>query len=556
MSELVTEMIVPGTYIEVRAEGLLSVGAISTGNVGVIGTAEKGDDGIAVLSSLEESRARFGEAGLWDQSAGAPNVHLVRALRYLFENGARTVYARRVRGASALPAEYTFLNEANAAALTLRAKTPGGWANRLQVRIDPVEESELVSNEQVARTNGTFHLSAEEIVAPSAGQASVGSVKVLDQGLMRRYQIQQTVASPQVVQLNPADRTLTFATAPASSAAIRADYWVPGTKLRRVTLRFGSVQEVYTVPSLAYLAERLSDEQNPSKLVDVVGTVGAGLPRSTGGLFESLANGENGSATLTDYRDALDALVEQNIQILLVVGLPFSSIKDAILGHVERTENLGRERIAVVGADSGDPTRVLENANNVADKRVVLVAPGIRERHPDTGALLDLPPFYAAAAVAGQLSSLSPHSSPTNKTLRGIAELGTDYNDGQLKAFVQNRVLALQRKRGVRVVRGVTTDDAAFQQISVRRIVDYAKEGTRQACNQYIGRLNNSRVRENLRVTLDGFLADLLQREFLTRYRLTVTADRPMEIRGEVLVTMDLMPTFSIDYVRVVMNLS
>ena len=29
-----------------------------------------------------------------------------------------------------------------------------------------------------------------------------------------------------------------------------------------------------------------------------------------------------------------------------------------------------------------------------------------------------------------------------------------------------------------------------------------------------------------------------------------------MEIRGEVLVTMDLMPTFSIDVVRVIMNLS
>ena len=38
--------------------------------------------------------------------------------------------------------------------------------------------------------------------------------------------------------------------------------------------------------------------------------------------------------------------------------------------------------------------------------------------------------------------------------------------------------------------------------------------------------------------------------------RSAVTADRAMEIRGEVLVTMDLKPTFSIDYIRVVMNLS
>jgi hypothetical protein len=169
---------------------------------------------------------------------------------------------------------------------------------------------------------------------------------------------------------------------------------------------------------------------------------------------------------------------------------------------------------------------------------------------------LTLPPYYAAAAVVGKLSSLSPHVSITNKTLGGIDALDADYNYGELKSLVQGRVLTLQRRRGVRVVRGITTDDGAFQQISIRRIVDYTKEGTRQRCNQFIGLLNNRRVRGNLRTTLDGFLADLKLREFLTDYKLTVDATREQEIRGEVLVTMDLMPTFSIDYIRVIMNLS
>lgn len=131
-----------------------------------------------------------------------------------------------------------------------------------------------------------------------------------------------------------------------------------------------------------------------------------------------------------------------------------------------------------------------------------------------------------------------------------------DYNYGQLKALVQNCVLVLQKKRGIRVVKGITTHDEAFKQITLRRIVDYVKEGTRLGANQYIGKLNNRRVRENLRTTLDSFLADLIIREFLTGYELTVFADRAMEIRGEVLVTMDLNPTFSIDVIRVIMNLS
>ena len=65
MSEAIVEMIVPGTYIEVRAEGLLSVGGIATGNVGVIGTAEMGSADIQTLSSFEEGRVRFGEPGPW-----------------------------------------------------------------------------------------------------------------------------------------------------------------------------------------------------------------------------------------------------------------------------------------------------------------------------------------------------------------------------------------------------------------------------------------------------------------------------------------------------------
>ncbi len=555
MSETITEMILPGTYIEVRAEGLLAGGLIATGNVGIVGTAEMGDADIAILTSFQEARARFGDATAWDPQGGhEDNVHLVRASRYLFDNGASTVYAQRVFDPdSAKKATLTLANDGGSPGLTLRARTPGSWGNRLEVRVEPAEQDELVPDELAGRTNGSWELSAAAIEPPT--RPSVGSARVEDQGLVKKYLLQTSAATAEAVQVNPADRVLTFATPPSTAAQISASYWVPKASLRQVTLRFGNVQEVYTVPSFRYLAQRLADEAAPSRLVEVEGDPQTGLPAATSG-FVPFIGGENGSASLDGFRAALDNLIEQNVQLLLVVGQPFSSIKSAVLGHLERTENLGRERIAVLGADSSDVAKAVENVGDVADKRLVLVAPGVRELDPRTEQLVTLPPYYAAAAVTGKLAALSPHVSLTNKTLGGIDSLAAEFNDGELKALVQGRVLTLQRKRGVRVVRGVTTDDAAFQQISIRRIVDYVKEGTRQRCNQYIGRLNNTRVRGNLRTTLDGFLADLKIREFLTNYRITVEADRQMEIRGEVLVTMDVMPTFSIDYIRVIMNLS
>jgi hypothetical protein len=123
------------------------------------------------------------------------------------------------------------------------------------------------------------------------------------------------------------------------------------------------------------------------------------------------------------------------------------------------------------------------------------------------------------------------------------------------KSLLQARVLVVKKDLGFRVVKGISTDDGAFKQISVRRIVDYAKAGVRIGSNPYIGRLNNSRIRAALKATLDGFLSSMILDEMLVAYTLDVSANRRQEIDGQAIVTMTLQPTFSIDFVKVIMNL-
>lgn len=551
MAEVITETILPGTYIEVRPEGLLTIGAIPTGNIGIIGTAEKGSKNIEILSNFEESKAKFGEIGEWDPKDTANNLALVRSLKLAFDNGAGTVYAKRIYDEkSAKTAAYQM---SDVSVLKLSAKTPGTWGNRIQIKIEEPDGKDPVSDELVTKANGSYTLSAQEITAESG----INNLTVYEDGLAKKYKITLGNPSATDVQVNPANRTLKFLVEPSSTAEVYASYQVLNKSLRKITLRYGNEKEEYIVPSISYLAQCIGDEQNPSKLVDVESISGNGLPKITSG-FELFKGGDNGTISSNDFKEALESIVEQDIQIIIVAGSDqklFTSIKADILGHVEKTENLGRERIAVIGADSGDVDKILENANEVADKRVILVAPGLKQIDSQTGRTIELPPSFTAAAIAGKLSSLSPHISLTNKTLAGIDDLAENYNYGELKSLVQNRVLALQKKRGIRVVKGISTHDEAFKQITLRRIVDYVKEGTRLGANQYIGKLNDRRVRENLRTTLDSFLADLVVREFLTGYKLTVFADRAMEIRGDVQVIMDLYPTFSIDVIRVTMNL-
>jgi hypothetical protein len=225
-----------------------------------------------------------------------------------------------------------------------------------------------------------------------------------------------------------------------------------------------------------------------------------------------------------------------------------------LLQHLESTENDGRERIGVLGADSDTPASITIPATT---GRLIVVAPGmVADDAARSGAntSINLPAAYTAALVAGRLASTPVHVSLTNKDIPA-PNVTTEYTRAQLKSLLGKNVFAIKRDLGLRALKGITTDSGAFKQISVRRIVDYAKAGVRVGASSYIGRLNNSRVRAALKATLDGFLSGMVLDEMLTGYTLDVSATRQQEVNGIALVTMTLQPTFSIDFVKVIMNL-
>ncbi len=341
----------------------------------------------------------------------------------------------------------------------------------------------------------------------------------------------------------------TFSPALAAGDVIVASYEVKSSAARDIEIAIGNAKETYTV---ADADDLVKDVTASSTLVDAE-AVGPGKAPDAAGPA-ALTGGTNGESG-ANYPDGLAQMDDEPINIVVLAGQAVSATSDALLGSVEFAENNGRERLAIVGTDSGTPAIALANAATVSDDRLILVTPGIVAQDAASGGKASLPPAYAAAAVAGLVAGLAVQVSPTNKTL-AVSGLTTLYNDGQLKQLLGSRIMPLQRKAGFRVVKGITTDSGPFRQVSVRRIVDYAKQGTRIGSLPYIGRLNNSRVRGAMQATLNGFLADMVLNEALTEFTLTVTATREQEIAGVAVVTMLLKPTFSIDYIKVIMNLS
>jgi hypothetical protein len=464
------EAILPGTYITVRDEGLISAGQVVSGNIGIVGTAAKGPvDKVQILGSFSEAKEIFGDIDPDRQ------LTLIQALEQIYNNGGKTVYAVRT-ATKADNAAYQIKDSTDKNLVKLEAKTPGTWGNNIKIKISDADS-------------------------------------------------------------------------PAKSED--AD---PSAKSKKVELTYQTTKETYTIHTSGDLKQQVNDQTKGSTLVTATLVKEASpdsLPKNTGDVDEKFAAGSDGSASADDYKNSLEKLENELINLVLLAGqdVTNSEMVTALLGHINTTATIKRERIGIIGSGTSDDVNAIAEHTLDSD-RLILVAPGLQ-----ISPQVKLSGAYTAAAVAGLLASLPVQASPTNKPLT-IPGLSKEFSTSQLEKLVGNRVLAIQKQEGFRVVKGITTaTNSAWHQITTRRIVDYAIYGVRSACNPYIGKLNNERVRGAMKATLDAFLTRMVQDEALISYELAVTANRAQEIAGEAIVTMTLRPTFSIDFIKVTMYL-
>jgi Phage tail sheath protein subtilisin-like domain/Phage tail sheath C-terminal domain len=144
-----SEMIIPGTYISVRAEGLISAGRIASGIVGVVGTASSGPVGKAVtLSGPGDIRKIFGAPDdLNVPEDGQHPLTLSRALELVYQNGASSVMAVRVAGKGRAEASFAIPSEKGEPVAILTAKSPGTWANMNRVVLEPAADDCRIEDE-------------------------------------------------------------------------------------------------------------------------------------------------------------------------------------------------------------------------------------------------------------------------------------------------------------------------------------------------------------------------------------------------------------------------
>jgi len=576
-------MVLPGVYIEVRPEALIVPGSVTVGNVGIVGTACKGPVGeVKVIGSISEAREIFGGADSFvsPETPESP-LTLVRALEIAYANGASTVFAVRVTStdntgdSDFLVPAWNKNTKANKAAFTLsggtagtevavlKARTFGSWGNGIKINVFDTKEESFIKDEK-HDFEEKIVLDRHPIVESPRNKVRVyygatGQIKVLSP-----VYSSVPIKKGQVgIDIDSGELTFEIGEKPNKGDKISVSYVVRAENSNCVTISFGGVTESYILADGSHLIDQINDPESPSKLVE--GKVGKDKDLrmqsfKTADNFKEFGKGndtpgsDGADAKSSDYALGLDQLLNENAHIIVAAGQ--DDIGSELTSHVESasSDKINRYRVGVLGCKENASLRDI-TSHNLSSDRVIFVAPGIRAIDAASGKMVNLPGSYSAAAIAGVLSSRSPHVSLTNKTV-SVAGLETRFTSAQEEQLIGARVLGLEERQGFRIVKGITTStNTAWHQITTRRIVDYAQFGVRSASVSYIGLLNNDRVRKALKGSINGFLAGMVDDEMLISYELVVSATRDEEIRGIAKVTMTLRPTFSIDFIKVVMFL-
>jgi hypothetical protein len=566
------EMVLPGVYVEVRPEGLIVPGRVGVNVVGIVGTAAKGPlDTPVILGSYTEAVERFGAYDRWVDGA-SDELTLTRALELVFTHGATAAIALRVSGKdatnnpTATAATATLAETGGADVATLEAKSPGTWGNDLLVNVWDADEPPFVEE---THTGAAVTLSSKPVLKSARNRIEhFEQATGFTRSLAILYDDDPAAPAGSQVKVDRTTGALTFGTAPDAADKIVASYAVAATSGVKVTIRQMRGQEVaaeesYTVVNGSDLVATMNDELAPSSLATADAAAGSALmPKksATASAFAPFTGGSNGAdAGAGDYKAGLDLLLNEDAHIMVAAGQD-ASFGDELDAHCQNasTDSIKHDRIGVTGAGVGTAGSLdAIRGHTLASDRIVFVAPGVQvnDAAGPGQPLVNLPGSYAAAAVAGRLAQYPPHVSLTNKTV-AVSGLTETYTPPQLAQLLKGRVLALERRQGFRIVRGITTStNTAWLQITTRRIVDYAKYGVRSSAEPYIGLLNNSRVRGALRATVNSFLSEMVEDEMLVGYELDVTATRDDERKGVAKVTMVLRPVFSIDFIKVTMFL-
>lgn len=272
------------------------------------------------------------------------------------------------------------------------------------------------------------------------------------------------------------------------------------------------VNKAYAPTSFDDAVTKYGEDSNIVKMMDIAITNG-------GSKFIVVMADE---ATTVDYVSALEILeMEEAVDIVItdaMTSVEFTNIKN----HVVSASENRKERTAVVGFDAAtDLSTAITNGTTINSGRILAAYPNGLDASGN-----ELPGFYTAAALAGQLAAEQDPSMPmTGVEIKGFYGLAKKLKDSEMISLIDAGIVPLETRNGViRIVRCITTytknsegaEDITWQEVTTVRISDYIFKDMREALARKFSRVKQTKdVRDAIKSEVMSRLTQYQTSEYI-----------------------------------------
>ena len=498
------EYFTPGVYGEEYDNSPRGIEGVGTSTAGFVGLAEKGPvEGAPIfVPNFKSFKQNFG--GYLNEFTYGEYRFLANSVEQFFANGGTRCYIMRVAPEDAEAAS------AEQGLLTVTAKNPGAWGNKVQITLNSVKKQKiqlLEKTETGYKAKSTDGLREGDIVEFEGTYTSIKTIM---------------------------DNTITFEDDLPDKAV--DDGIIPVNVLYVVTfdmgIRYGDDAERYTgltfnVASPQYIGAKVAN----SEIVDIVvkpmekagnpveAIIGEGL--DSGAFF--LEGGNDGTVSKVNAgtfmgqdngpgkRTGLQAFVENDsVSMLAIPGITIPEVVVSLVGHCENQKN----RFAVIDMpkDYYKPVDLINYRSMIDSTYAAMYHPWIEVFDPASNKPDFVPPSGAVMGVYARTDQTrGVHKAPANETVF-CSGLKTNYTKDEqdvLNPAGVNLIRALPGQ-GIRVWGARTaSSNATFKYVNVRRLFIYVEESIKANTNWVVFEPNDATLWQRVQLSVSGFLDGL-----------------------------------------------
>jgi len=501
----------PGVYVEEYDNSPRSIEGVGTSTAGFVGLAEKGPVTGApqLVTSYKSFKQQYG--GFLSEFGYGEYRFLANSVEQFFVNGGTRCFVMRVAPSDAQCAK------AENGILTVTAKNPGIWGNKVQVTLNTVKKQKL---QLIAKTETGYK-------AKSVDGFREGDLVVFE----GKYNRIKTIF----------DNIVTFEEAIPDKAVDSAI--IPKALLYLVTVdmgvRYGDDAESFTELSFnptspKFIGTRLASSEIVDVEVGALEEIGNPVEAIFGEGNESgvffLDGGTDGNVSKVNAatfigedngpgkRTGLQAFVENNLVSMLAV--PGITMPEVIVALISHCENL-RSRFAVIDMPRDMyKTQDLINYRNIIDSTyAAMYHPWIQVFDRSSNKSDYIPPSGAVMGVYSRTDiNRGVHKAPANETVfcTGLSVNYTKDEQDILNPEGINLIRALPGQ-GIRIWGARTaSSNSAFKYVNVRRLFIFVEESIKQNTNWVVFEPNDTTLWQRVDLTISNFLDGLWRNGMLS----------------------------------------